>query len=75
MLRQSDMNRDRRTEELDNLRLALSIFAFHLDAFEARLGRQITTSASQPSKPVKSDIGFANQVVVAVRSPVEKVQN
>jgi hypothetical protein len=35
-----DRRDDARTEELDNLRLALATFALHLDAFEMRISER-----------------------------------
>jgi hypothetical protein len=52
------MDRNPRAEELNNLKLALAIFALQLDAFEARLKSrplETTVKASQAAAP---DIGF-----------------
>jgi hypothetical protein len=56
------MYRDPRTEELNNLRMALSTFALHLEAFEMRLRSQASNALGTP------DIKFAAQVVAAMRS-------
>jgi hypothetical protein len=40
---------DRRAVERNNLRLALATFAFHLDAFEARLRGVAAKTSAQPS--------------------------
>jgi hypothetical protein len=59
-----DHRDDQRTEELNSLRLALATFALQLDAFEARLkGRH-----AEPSKPISPDIGFAKQVIGAMKN-------
>jgi hypothetical protein len=59
-------NLDRRVEELDNLRVALSTFAVHLDAFEARLKASPKKSISKSSKPISADPAFAKLVVAAM---------
>jgi hypothetical protein len=57
---------DRRVEELDNLRVALSTFAVHLDAFEARLKNSKRKPIAKPSKPMTPDPAFAKLIVAAM---------
>jgi hypothetical protein len=57
---------DRRVEELDNLRVALSTFAVHLDAFEARLRLSNRKPIAKPSKPTIPDPAFAKLIVAAM---------
>jgi hypothetical protein len=57
------MNRrdDQRTQELNVLKLELATFALRLDAFEARMRRQLTKTSAEPSKPGSSDIALAKR--------------
>ena len=57
------MNRrdDQRAQELNVLKLELATFALRLDAFEARMRRQLTKTSAEPSKPGSSDIALANR--------------
>ena len=56
------MDRDQRSEELNNLRLALATFALQLDAFEARLKSRSFKANLRPFKPAAApDIGLAKQ--------------
>ena len=57
---------DRRVEELDNLRVALSTFAVQLDAFEARLKISGRKPIARPSKPISPDPAFAKLIVAAM---------
>jgi hypothetical protein len=58
---------DQRATDLSQLKLALATFALQLDAFEARLkGRSFKTSV-KASLPVTPDIGFASQIVFAMK--------
>jgi hypothetical protein len=62
------MDRDPRAEELNNLRLALAIFALHLDAFEARLNNRSAEASTAAARPRASDPAFANKIVSAMKS-------
>ena len=60
-----------RTEELNQLRLALATFALQLDAFEARLRRRLTKTNVGPSTLASPpDIRFTKQVIGAKNHPV-----
>jgi hypothetical protein len=59
------MDKDPRAEELFNLRLALTTFALHLDAFEGRLRSFSSKTRLQPTAPAT---GFANNIVSAMKS-------
>jgi hypothetical protein len=61
------METDPRAEELNNLRLALAIFALHLDAFEARLKNPSSTS-SIAVWPTLSEPALADKIVSAIKS-------
>jgi hypothetical protein len=66
------MDRDPRTQERNNLKLALATFALQIDAFEARVkGGPLATIRREV--PVQPDIGFAIKVVTAMRNPAAKV--
>jgi hypothetical protein len=57
--RSMDYRDDARTEELNNLKLALATFALQLDAFEMRMGRARLTAEIEPGirLPPPPDIG------------------
>ena len=59
---------DQRTEELNNLRLAMATFALQLDAFEVRLKDRRTQTNAKPSKPVSPATAFAKQVIGAMKN-------
>jgi hypothetical protein len=64
-----------RTEELNQLRLALATFALQLDAFEARLRRRLTKTNVGPSTLASPpDIRFEKQVIGAKNHPACQVQ-
>jgi hypothetical protein len=59
---------DKRAEELTNLRLALATLALQLDAFEARLKGCRTKTNAEQTKLVSPDVGFARQVIGAMKN-------
>jgi hypothetical protein len=61
------MDKDPRAEELFNLRLALTTFALHLDAFEGRL-RSFSSKTTTRLQPTAPATGFANNIVSAMKS-------
>lgn len=52
---------DQRAQEVNNLKLELATFALRLDAFEARMKKQLTKTKAEPSKLGLPDSGLAKQ--------------
>ena len=61
-------SRDPRTQELDNLRAALTMFALHLDIFEARMRSGLPKSVMRPEISKPPDIHFAIKIVSAMKN-------
>jgi hypothetical protein len=59
---------DPRATELIKLKLALATFAVQLDAFEACLISRSFKMAVKSFLPLTPDIGFASQIVFAMKS-------
>ena len=60
------MKRDPRSEELENLRVALVTFALQMDAFELRIKTLLPKKTAVYSAP--PDANLARKVVFAMRS-------
>jgi|GraSoiStandDraft_43_1057313.scaffolds.fasta_scaffold09419_2 hypothetical protein len=61
------MSRDSRSEELQNLKLALAAFELQLNAFEARLKMRSFETSAIASPPPVSDVQFAQKILWAMK--------
>jgi len=61
-------SRDPRTQELNNLKVALATFALQLDIFEARIRNGQPKPAIRPDRPRPPDLNLAIKAGPAMKS-------
>lgn len=61
-------SRDPRTQELNNLKVALATFALQLDIFEARIRNGPLKAVTRPDRPRPPDLNFAVKTGPAMKS-------
>lgn len=60
--------RDPRTQELNNLKVALATFALQLDIFEARIRNGPPKAVIRPDRPKPADLDLAVKTGPAMKS-------